>query len=224
MLEQWRIGYQVVYGVRVERQGESSFKRASAAVFYRLLNSLSEMRVPHDTGDFRLMDRAVVEALRRMPERDRFIRGLVTWVGFKQVALPYTRHARVAGESKYPLWKMIRFAIDAVTSFSTFPLRLASWMGFVVSVLAMFGALWAFLVRLLTKSWVPGWAGLFIAVLLLGGIQLIFLGVVGEYVGRIYGEVKGRPLYLIDEAQSIRPFATRSARDADVEERSRVHA
>jgi dolichol-phosphate mannosyltransferase len=204
MVRLWRAGYQVVYGVRVERQGESRFKRASAALFYRLINGLSDTPIPLDTGDFRLMDREVVSALKQMPERDRFLRGMVSWVGFRQAALPYRREARYAGESKYPLWKMIRFALDGMTSFSMAPLRLASWLGFGVSSAALVGVLIALFFRLFTKSWVPGWAGLFIAVLFMGGVQLICLGVVGEYVGRIYGEAKGRPLFLVDTERSVR--------------------
>jgi polyisoprenyl-phosphate glycosyltransferase len=204
MVELWRAGYDVVYGVRIERRGESRFKRACAAMFYRLINLLSDTAIPLDTGDFRLMDRKVVSALGGMPERDRFLRGMISWVGFRQVALPYRRDARFAGETKYPLWKMIRFALDGMTSFSTAPLRLASWLGFLVSSLALVGILIALFFRLFTRAWVPGWAGLFIAVLFIGGVQLVCLGVVGEYVGRIYGEVKRRPLFLVDEAASVR--------------------
>ncbi len=199
MVRLWRSGVQVVYGLRVARTGESAFKRASAAMFYRTMNAICDTRIPVDTGDFRLMDRKVVNALMTMPERDRFLRGMVSWVGFRQVALPYAREPRFAGESKYPFWKMIRFALDAVTSFSIAPLRLATWIGFIVSTLALIGVVATFLIRVFTQSWVPGWAGLLISVLFLGGVQLICVGIVGEYVGRIYGEVKRRPLYLVDD-------------------------
>ena len=199
MVARWREGYHVAYGTRVDRRGESAFKLWTAKAFYRLINRLSETPIPLDTGDFRLMDRVVVDALIAMPERDRFIRGMVSWVGFRQIAVPYQRAPRVAGESKYPVFKMIRFAFDGVTSFSTVPLRLATWAGFAASGIAVLGILYAFIVRLFTRNWVQGWAALFIAVLFLGGIQLLSLGIIGEYVGRIYGESKRRPLYIVAE-------------------------
>ncbi len=199
MLAQWREGYHVAYGVRQWRDGETAFKRWTAAVFYRLLNQLTDTEIPIDTGDFRLMDRRVVEALRAMPERDRFVRGMVSWVGFRQVAVTYARAPREAGESKYPLWKMMRFAIDGITSFSIRPLRLATLLGFASSVIALGGIAYAIGVRLLTRHWVAGWAATFVAILFVGGIQLISVGMIGEYVGRIYGEVKRRPLYVVQE-------------------------
>ena len=199
MIERWRAGADVVYGVRMTRGGESIFKRASASVFYRLLDKLSDVSIPVDTGDFRLMDRRVVDVLRAMPERDRFIRGMVAWAGFRQEALPYQRDPRTAGESKYPLHRMVRFAFDGVTSFSTRPLRLATWLGFSAATFAMIGVVYAILIRLMTKSWVPGWAALFVAVLFMGGIQLIAIGVIGEYVGRLFMQVKARPMYVVAE-------------------------
>ena len=197
MLARWREGYHVAYGVRVDREGESAFKRWTARVFYRLMARLSDTPIALDTGDFRLMDRRVVDALLRMPERDRFIRGMVGWVGFRQVAVPYRRAPRAAGESKYPLARMMRFALDGITSFSTTPLRLATWTGFGSAALALVLALWALGVRLLTDAWVPGWAAIFIAILFMGGVQLLCIGIIGEYVGRIYSEVKRRPLYVV---------------------------
>jgi glycosyltransferase involved in cell wall biosynthesis len=199
MLARWREGYQVAYGLRIEREGETSFKRATAKLFYKVLNRLSDTTIPQDVGDFRLLDREVVTALRAMPERARFLRGLVGWVGYRQVAVPYRRAPRFAGETKYPFFKMVRLAVDGLTSFSLVPLRLASWAGFAASAVALLGIVYALIVRLLTDRWVPGWAALFVAVLFLGGIQLLALGIIGEYVGRMYAEVKGRPLYLLSE-------------------------
>jgi dolichol-phosphate mannosyltransferase len=199
MLARWREGYDVAYGQRSDRAGETAFKRGTAKLFYRTLNALSDTDIPQDVGDFRLLDRRVVNALRAMPERARFVRGLVSWVGYRQIAVPYRRSARFAGETKYPLFRMLRLAVDGLTSFSLVPLRLASWAGILASVVALLGIVYAFLVRLLTKEWVPGWAAIFVAVLFIGGIQLLALGIIGEYVGRTYVEVKRRPLYLVQE-------------------------
>lgn len=201
MYARWLEGYHVAYGEREERVGETRFKLWSAKAFYRLVNRMSPVPIPNDTGDFRLMDRAVVEALLRMPERDRFLRGMVSWVGFRQVAVPYRREARLAGESKFPLLKMVRFAADAILSFSFTPLRLAVWTGFFVLGIAFLGILYAVALRFLAdpSHWVRGWASIFVAVLFMGGVQLISLGIIGEYVGRIYGEVKQRPLYFVRE-------------------------
>jgi len=199
MLARWREGYQVAYGVRTVRAGETVFKRWTAKLFYRILNALSDTPIPLDTGDFRLMDRVVVDAFLAMPERDRYVRGMVSWIGFRQIGVPYQRDARAAGTSKYPLFKMLRFAFDGVTSFSVVPLRLAMWLGFGASTVAFLGIVYALVIRLFTDSWVTGWAALFIAVLFIGGAQLISLGIIGEYVGRIYGEAKRRPLYLVQE-------------------------
>lgn len=199
MLERWREGYDVAYGRRTDRAGETAFKRATAKAFYRLLNRLSETPIPLDVGDFRLMDRKVADALMAMPERARFVRGMVSWVGYRQIAVPYARAERFAGETKYPLVKMLRLAFDGLTSFSTTPLRMASWAGVCAAGVALFGILWAIATRLLTDQWVPGWAAIFVAVLFVGGIQLLGLGIIGEYVGRIYAEAKRRPLYLLQE-------------------------
>ncbi len=197
MLEQWRDGADVVYGVRSDRAGESAFKLWTARGFYRLINRLSDVPIPLDTGDFRLMDRRVVNALTSMPERDRFLRGMVAWVGYRQQPLRYQRDPRLAGESKYPLRKMVRFAVDGVLSFSLTPLRLATWLGFTAAGFALALIVYTMLVRLFTQSWVAGWAMLMIAVLFVGGVQLVSLGIIGEYVGRVYGEVKRRPLYFV---------------------------
>src|SRR6516165_8299279 len=198
-VDQWRRGYEVAYGVRTERNGETAFKLCTAKVFYRLIARLSETEISLDTGDFRLMDRKVVDALLAMPERDRFIRGMVSWLGFSQVPVPYRRAARVAGKTKFSLFKMVRFATDGIVSFSTVPLRLASYLGFAVSGISIIGILIALYARLFGKDWVQGWTSLVIAVLFLGGVQLVCLGIIGEYVGRTYGESKRRPLYLVRE-------------------------
>jgi glycosyltransferase involved in cell wall biosynthesis len=199
MVHHWYEGYDVAYGVRTDRQGETPFKLWSAKAFYRIMNRLSDVAIPLDTGDFRLMDRRVVEALKMMPERDRFLRGMVSWVGFRQIAVPYQRSPRLAGVSKYPLFKMIRFAADGILSFSLVPLRLAIWAGLLTFAMSIVGIIYALFVRLFTSSWVPGWTISFIAILFIGGIQLVFLGVIGEYIGRIYREDKRRPLYLVRE-------------------------
>jgi polyisoprenyl-phosphate glycosyltransferase len=199
MLAKWRSGFDVAYGVRTDREGESAFKRGTARLFYRVVNWFSDTTIPLDVGDFRLMDRRVVAALRAMPERARFVRGMVSWVGYRQAAVPYRRAARFAGTTKYPLFKMLGLAMDGLTSFSLVPLRLATWVGFAASALAMIGIVYALSVRLLTKEWVPGWATVFVASLFLGGIQLLALGIIGEYVGRAYVESKRRPLYFLEE-------------------------
>ena len=203
MVRLWRAGCEVVYGVRHDREGETRFKLWTAKLFYRLLNRLSKVKIPLDAGDFRLLDRRVVEVLRQMPERDRFVRGMVSWIGFRQAAVLYRREPRRAGRSKYPLLRMLAFAADGVISFSFAPLRLAIWTGFASILIAVAGIAWALIVRLYTDDWVKGWASLFTAVLFLGGVQLITLGIVGEYIGRIYAEVKRRPLYVVAERRGF---------------------
>ncbi len=197
MLAEWRKGADVVYAVRAERAGETAFKTWSAKRFYRFINAISDVDIPLDTGDFRLMDRCAVDALLAMPERDRFIRGMVAWVGFKQVPLPYKRAARFAGETKYPLKRMLRFATDGLLSFSLVPMRFAILVGSAVAGLSLLGIIYALFMRFFTSDWVTGWTLLFIAVLFMGGLQLVFLGLIGEYVGRVYGEAKRRPLYFV---------------------------
>lgn len=199
MVALWREGFDVVYGRRTDRPGESAFKLWSAKLFYRLLSRLSEIQVPLDTGDFRLMARPVVEALRQMPEHHRFLRGMVAWAGFRQTALDYARAPRAAGTSKYPLRKMVRFALDGILSFSTRPLQVATGLGLIAAALALLGIVYAVVLRVFTSIWVEGWTALMIAVLFLGGVQLISLGIIGEYVGRIYAETKRRPLYIVRE-------------------------
>jgi dolichol-phosphate mannosyltransferase len=199
MVELWRDGYDVVYGVRVSRSGETGFKLWTAKLFYRIIDRISEIPIPADTGDFRLMDKKVVRALLSMPERDRFLRGMASWVGFRQIGLPYQRASRLAGTTKYPLLKMIRFAIDGIVSFSFVPLRLVMWAGMFSVCLAFAGIIYAILARIFTTDWVRGWASIFVAILFLGGVQLISLGIIGEYLGRVYTEVKRRPLYVVEK-------------------------
>ncbi len=200
MVAKWREGYQMVYGVRTERVGESWFKLVTANLFYRLINQITNVDIPLDAGDFRLMDRAVIETMRSMREKHRYMRGLSAWVGFRQLPLPYRRHARFAGETKYPLKKMLKFATDAVTNFSYLPLQFATWMGFISAMLALVGLFISVVGRLFWPGALQGQATTLVAVLFIGGVQLISLGIIGEYLGRIYEEVKGRPLYVIAEA------------------------
>jgi polyisoprenyl-phosphate glycosyltransferase len=199
-LAKWRDGYDVVYGVRTEREGETAFKLWTAKFFYRFINKLSDTPIPLDTGDFRLMDRRVVDALLSMPERDRYVRGMVSWLGFSQTAAPYRRAPRLAGTTKFSLFKMVRFAFDGIFSFSILPLRIATWTGVAASALAVFGIIAVLLERFLGVSgMVKGWSSTIIAELFIGGVQLICMGIIGEYVGRIYGEAKRRPLYIVRE-------------------------
>jgi dolichol-phosphate mannosyltransferase len=199
MIGRWREGFDVVYGVRRSRAGETAFKRATAAVFYRLLNSMLGVSIPVDAGDFRLVSRPVVMTLRALRERHRFVRGMVAWVGFKQSALYYDREARFAGETKYPFSKMLRFAVDAITSFSVLPLRMSSWLGAGAGLVAIVYALFAVYVRFYLASVVPGWTTIVIAIALGTSAQLFMTGILGEYVGRIYEELKRRPLYITAE-------------------------
>jgi glycosyltransferase involved in cell wall biosynthesis len=203
-LRKWREGYDVVYAVRRTRSGESPFKLLTARVFYRIIKRLTKIAIPIDAGDFRLMSRRVVDALRRSPERNRFLRGMVSWVGFNQTAVEYDRDVRYSGGTKYPLTKMIRFAMDGITSFSDIPLRFASYLGFIVSAIAFVYALIVIGFKLFSlnpPAYTPGWASTIVAVLFLGGVQLMSLGILGEYLGRVYDEVKGRPLYLISDIE-----------------------
>ncbi len=202
MLALWREGYDVVYGRRIRRLGESCFKRATAAGFYRVIRGLTCIDIPADTGDFRLMSRRAVDALSQLRERNRFVRGMVAWVGFRQTAVEYERTARHAGGSKYPLRKMVRFAADAIVSFSFAPLRLATGLGLLVSILSFAYAAYAVLARVFHWNVVQGWASLMVAIVFLGGVQLVSLGIIGEYIGRIYDEVKGRPLYITEDSSS----------------------
>lgn len=199
-LQKWLDGYDVVYGVRSERDGETRFKRLTASFFYRLMGHLSDVPIPVDTGDFRLMDRRVVTAMLSMPERDRFVRGMVSWLGFSQIGVAYHREARKDGVTKFSLFKMIRFAMDAIFSFSILPLRLATWLGFAASGISILAIMVVLLDKYLAvPGMVKGWTSTVIAVLFIGGVQLICIGIIGEYVGRIYGESKRRPLYVVRE-------------------------
>ena len=199
----WRDGYEVVYAVREERQGDSRFKRATAAGFYRLFKRMSDVDVPLDVGDFRLVDRRALDAFRSMRESNRYVRGMFSWIGFRQVGVPFKRDERFAGETKYPLPKMIKFATDGIVSFSAYPLRLALKVGFLVSAFSFVLGI-VFLVSQIAGLYsVPGLASIAVFVAFLGGIQLLLLGIVGEYIARIHDEVKGRPLYLVSDAQGL---------------------
>lgn len=195
----WREGYEVVYAVRAEREGESWFKLWTASLFYRMIYKITDVKIPLDTGDFRLLDRKVVDVMKRMRERYRFLRGMSSWVGFRQVGVPYKRAARFAGSTKYPFKKMFKLALNAVTGFSYFPLQLATYLGFGAALLSILLIPVVIIIRSLTGFQLAGQATTLVAVLFLGGVQLISLGILGEYLGRVYDEVKGRPLYVTRE-------------------------
>jgi dolichol-phosphate mannosyltransferase len=200
MVAKWLEGFDVVYAVRSQRHGETWFKRLTAAVFYRLLRAmLGGISIPVDAGDFRLMSRQVVLTLRALRERHRFVRGMVAWIGFRQIAVTYERPARFAGETKFPLRKMLRFAIDGITSFSSVPLRFATWLGVAAGVVAFIGGVWAVYEKLWGTGTVAGWTTIMILIALGSSAQLLMMGILGEYVGRIYEEVKHRPLYIVGE-------------------------
>jgi dolichol-phosphate mannosyltransferase len=201
LVQKWRSGAEVVYAQRRHRSGETRFKLLTADAFYRIMRRITSVDIPHNTGDFRLLDRKVVNALIEMREHHRFMRGLSAWVGYRQEAVQYDRHERFAGTTKYPLRKMIRFSVDAITSFSTIPLQLATTFGFFLAGISLLGILVAIVLRILIHA-VVGQASTLILVLFMGGIQLIFLGILGEYLGRIYDEVRARPLYLVREVIS----------------------
>jgi dolichol-phosphate mannosyltransferase len=204
MVRRWREGNKVVYGVRAQRAGESRFKLFTAKVFYRLVNRLSDVDLPLDSGDFRLMDRQVVDALRSIREENRYIRGLVSWVGFKQCAVEYERDARYAGDTKFTIRRMVKFALDGITSFSEKPLRLAVQLGALTTFAALSLAVWITLSKLLEPDTaLPGFASLMVVTLFFGGVQLLSIGLLGEYVGRTYREAKRRPLYLIAEQKNF---------------------
>ncbi|GAB4451465.1 MAG: glycosyltransferase family 2 protein [Anaerolineales bacterium] len=200
MVKKWREGYEVVYAVRAEREGESWFKLWTASLFYRLIARITDVKIPLDTGDFRLMDRKVVNVLKSMRERHRFPRGMSAWVGFRQVGVEYKRAARAAGETKYPFRKMFRLALNAITSFSYFPLQVATYFGFLSAAIAILAIPVVVYLRMTGSQAFFGQATTLIAVLFLGGVQLISLGILGEYIGRLYDEAKGRPLYIVREA------------------------
>jgi glycosyltransferase involved in cell wall biosynthesis len=197
MVAKWREGFDVVYATRDRRAGESLLKRASARYFYRIFDRITDFPVPHDTGDFRLLDRRVVDVLVRLPERTRFMKGLFAWVGFRQAAITFDRPERSGGASKWSYWRLWNFALDAVTSFSSMPLKVWSYLGVIISLGAFLYALFLAGLKIVRGIDVPGYASIMVAVLFFGGVQLISLGVIGEYLARTYNEVKGRPLYLV---------------------------
>lgn len=200
MIEKWKEGYKVVYAVRSQRKGETWFKLFTAKLFYRLIYRITDVDIPLDTGDFRLMDRQVIEQIKKMKEHHRFIRGMTSWIGFKQTGVSYVREERLAGETKYPLRNMVRFAITAITGFSIFPLQLATFLGFIIALLSALFISVVIVARLSGNQTFFGQATTLVMVLFLGSIQLISLGIIGEYLGRIYDEVRGRPLYIVNEA------------------------
>jgi len=201
----WREGYEVVYAVREGREGETPFKRATASLFYRLFRRMSDVDVPLDVGDFRLVDRRALDAFRSMRESNRYVRGMFSWIGYRQVGVPFRRDERYAGETKYPLRKMLRFATDGIVSFSAYPLRLALNLGFVVSALSFLLGVVFLISKFAGFYSVPGLASVAVFVAFLGGIQLLLIGIMGEYVARIHDEVKGRPLYLVSDTQGLEP-------------------
>jgi len=203
LVAKWHEGYEIVCAVRTEREGETWFKKTTAALFYRLINRITDVEIPLDTGDFRLMDRQAVDALSQMRERHRFPRAMAAWVGFRQTGVPYKRAARFAGETKYPFQKMLRLALNAITGFSYFPLQIATYLGFFAAGVSIIAIPIVIVFRLVGSPAFLGQATTLIAVLFLGGVQLISLGILGEYIGRIYDEVKGRPLYIVRNPVSL---------------------
>jgi polyisoprenyl-phosphate glycosyltransferase len=215
MIDKWREGFDVVYGRRRNRAGETWFKVVTAHAFYRLFAAMIPIDVPLDTGDFRLMSRRVVIALRELRETHRFVRGMVAWLGFRQAAVTYDRPGRFAGETKYPLRKALRFAIDGITSFSVVPLRISTYLGLLMTVVSAGLIAWAIVAKYVLERTVPGWTGIVVIVLTFASAQLLMTGILGEYVGRIYEEVKRRPLYILDEKVNVAPHTADD--DADEE-------
>ncbi len=202
MIKLWKEGHDVVYAQRSERKGESFLKKFTAKYFYRFMGRLSRVEIPKDTGDFRLLSRRAVLALRQLTETNRFMKGLFSWIGYSQVALVYSRDSRAAGDSKYSYWKLWNFALDGITSFTTLPLKLASYLGGVLAIGAFLYGGWIIIKTLFMGGSVPGYPSLMVMILFLGGVQLLTLGIIGEYLGRMFEENKRRPLYLIDEIKS----------------------
>lgn len=203
MIEKWKQGYDVVYGKRLKRIGETFFKKITAKAFYRTLKGMTDVNIPVDTGDFRLIDRKVCDALKLIPERNRYVRGLVSWLGFRQTGVEFVREERFAGETKYPFKKMVRFASDAITSFSYKPLKIATYTGSAVSVFSLIYLIVILFENLFSSDAVPGWSAIVVLSFLLNGLMFVMLGIIGEYVGRIYDEAKGRPLYIIGEKEGF---------------------
>lgn len=199
MIARWKDGFEIVQARRLSRDGESAFKKQTAAIFYRLLGKLSSVDIPRDVGDFRLIDRKVLEAFREMPERDRFVRGMFAWLGFKQTEVAFHRPARAAGETKYPFWKMLKLAVSGLVSFSDAPLKLAIWTGATVSALAVVYGMYSIVAGLFSDSVVRGWTSTVVIVSFLCGLNMLLTGMVGLYVGRIHAEVKRRPLYVVSK-------------------------
>lgn len=200
MIDKWKEGFDVVYGLRKKRKGEGVFKKVTAKIFYRLFRWITDLDIPLDTGDFRLVDLSVIRDYQKITEQQPFVRGLIAWLGYKQIGIEYERQARAAGETKYPLSKMVRLALHAITSFSNKPLRIATQVGIWMSLLAGAGIIWVLYVRFFFEGQtVPGWASLLLAIFLIGGLQMLFLGVIGTYLTRIYEEVRDRPRYLIKD-------------------------
>lgn len=209
MVAKWREGYDVVYGERVDREGETFLKLLTAKLFYRILASIVRIEIPTNVGDFRLLSHRAAEQLMRMREKDRYVRGLVSWLGLRQTGVSYHRDKRYAGETKYPYRKMIKFALDGITSFSTVPLKLATWLGYAASLLAFLYLASVFVQKAMGIT-VPGFATIMVSILFLGGVQLICLGIIGEYIGRIFNEVKPRPMYVVDQCVNLAESSSRS--------------
>lgn len=199
MVKKWKEGFQVVYGKRSRRKGETFFKKITAFVFYRLLKILTSIDIPLDAGDFRLIDSKVRDSLKLIGEKNRFLRGLISWVGFKQTYITYIREERFAGETKYPIGKMIKFALDAITSFSYKPLKLASYLGFILSFISFFYLAYIIYLKIFTAKTIIGWTSILAVNLFFNGVMLIIIGIIGEYIGRIYDEIKNRPLYILQD-------------------------
>jgi len=215
MVEKWQEGHDVVYAKRASRQTDGAFKRISARLFYRFHNMIADVPIPEDTGDFRLMDRRVVDALRGLPEKNRFMKGLFTWVGFRQTGIEYDRAERAAGQTKWNYHKLWRFAVDGITASSTLPLRIWTYLGFAISAGGFGFAIYLLVRTLLYGADVPGYASLMIAILVLGGINIIATGILGEYVSRIFVEVRQRPLYLVRESHGMENDPSLPCRDGD---------
>jgi dolichol-phosphate mannosyltransferase len=215
MIAKWKDGYDVVYGKRTRRKGESFFKRVTAKLFYRILASLTNVDIPVDAGDFRLLDRGVCDVMNGFTEKNPYLRGLVSWAGFKQTSVEFVREERLAGETKYPLKKMIKFALDGITTFSTRPLKMAAHLGFFMSALSFLYLIWA-LIQKMTGQTVTGWASMVALMLFFDGVILILLGVMGEYIGRIYDECKNRPLFVVAEAKGFDARAASGRPDGEI--------
>ena len=199
MYEKYKEGYKVVYARRTSREGETWFKKATAKIFYRLLASMTSIDIPVDVGDFRLIDQVIVKHLRNMPEKSKYIRGQISWIGYKQTFVNYHRDARIYGKTNYPLRKMLRFALDGITAFSDKPLKIASGLGIVAAIVSLLALVYALVAHFCFNSTITGWTSLILSVLFIGGVQLITIGIIGEYIARINNDVRNRPLYILEE-------------------------